>query len=298
MEKYFTADSYKNWERIGEPFTNSKGKLYTKVKCVCDRCVKGVYVSRIENGMPVPHPNANGVCFQCGGTGYLTDEVRLYTEKEYNAMTKRNEAAREKKQQEQEAKMKAEFADKKAQWLKENEFNEEEVTYIYFPADSYEVKESLKAAGFRYSPLLLWHRESNVGYEDTTIAVPFSMLGEFSAWGRGEFYSHAKDAVQGLIRGARPQVETEWAAAEKEKIVKVPVTLTKAHSFETRYGVTTAYTFVEGKHVYVWFTTKYLNYELGTQVLLSGTVKKLQEYDNQHQTVLTRCKVEENSEVM
>ena len=102
MNKYFTADSYKNWERVGKPFTNSKGKLYTKVKCKCDRCVNGVYVSRIENGAPVPHPNANGVCFQCGGDGYLMEEVRLYTEKEYAAMQKRNEQAREKKEQERE----------------------------------------------------------------------------------------------------------------------------------------------------------------------------------------------------
>ena len=81
--EYFTADSYKNWERIGEPFTNSKGKLYTKVKCKCDRCHKGVYVTRVENGVPVPHPAYGGVCLKCGGDGYLMEEVRLYTEKEY-----------------------------------------------------------------------------------------------------------------------------------------------------------------------------------------------------------------------
>lgn len=297
MEKYFTADSYKNWERIGEPFTNSKGKLYTKIKCTCDRCHKGVYVTRVENGVPVPHPAYNGVCLKCNGKGYLTDEVRLYTEKEYNAMIKRNEAARAKKEQEHEAKLKAEFADKKAQWLKDNEFNESEITYIYFPADSYEVKETLKGAGFRYHPLLLWHRDNNVGYEDTTIAVPFAAIGEFSAWGRGEFYSYCKETVQTMIREARPVADTEWVAAEKEKISNVIATLTKARSFDTRYGRSTAYTFVEGKHIYVWFTAKYLEFEIGDTVVLSGTVKKLQEYDGQRQVVLTRCKVERYNEV-
>ena len=98
---YFTADTYKNWERVGEPFTNSKGKLYTKVKCKCDRCHKGVYVTRVENGQPVAHPAYGGVCLKCKGAGYLTDEVRLYTEKEYAAMQSRNEQARAKKEQEQ-----------------------------------------------------------------------------------------------------------------------------------------------------------------------------------------------------
>ena len=193
--------------------------------------------------------------------------------------------------------MKAEYAEKKAKWLKDNEFNENEITYIYFPADSYDVKDELKSAGFRYSPLLMWHRDSNAGYEDKTVAVSFAAIGEFSAWGTGEFYSHCKETVQTMIREARPQVETEWVAAEKEKIKEIPTTLTKVHSFDTRYGRTTAYTFVEGKHVYVWFTTKYLTFEVGDKVLLSGTVKKLQEYDGQKQTVLTRCTVVANNEV-
>ncbi len=295
--EYFTADSYKNWERIGEPFTNSKGKLYTKVKCKCDRCHKGVYVTRVENGVPVPHPAYGGVCLKCGGDGYLMEEVRLYTEKEYMAMQKRNEQAREKKEQEREAKMKAEYAEKKAKWLKDNEFNENEITYIYFPANSYDVKDELKSAGFRYSPLLLWHRANNDGYESKAVAVPFAMIGEFSAWGTGEFYSHCKETVQTMLREARPQVETEWVAAEKDKLKEIPATLQRVHSFDTRYGRTTAYTFVEGKHIYVWFTTKYLVFEVGDKVLLSGTVKKLQEYEGQKQTVLTRCTVVANNEV-
>ena len=69
--EYFVADSYKGYELIGEPFKKS-GRMYSKARCKCDRCVKGVYVSRIENGQPVPHPNAGGVCFACNGVGYIT----------------------------------------------------------------------------------------------------------------------------------------------------------------------------------------------------------------------------------
>ena len=297
MNTYYTAESYKNWDRIGEPYTNDKGKLYTKVKCKCDRCHKGVYVTRVENGVPVPHPNANGVCFQCGGKGYLTEEVRLYTKKEYDAMVKRNEQAREKKEQEREAKMKAEYAEKKAKWLKDNEFNESEITYIYFPSDSYEVKNDLKAAGFKYSPVLMWHRDNNVGYEDTTVAVPYAAVGEFSAWGTGIFYSYAHDTVQTLIRESRPQSQSEWYDEVKEKVVGKVVKFTKSRFFESRYGLTYVYTFVEGKYVFVWFTSKSLPYEINDTLVLSGTIKELKEYEGEKQTVLTRCKLEAYNEV-
>ena len=54
-----------------------------------------------------------------------------------------------------------------AKWLEENCFNENLTTFVYFPADSFEVKDSLKDAGFRFSKILLWHI-ANIpeGYED------------------------------------------------------------------------------------------------------------------------------------
>ena len=54
---------------------------------------------------------------------------------------------RQNKENNLKAKMKAEFATKRAQYLEKMGFNKDEVTYIYFPADSYNVKETLKANG-------------------------------------------------------------------------------------------------------------------------------------------------------
>ena len=73
--EYFVADSYTGWELIEAPFEKN-GKMYTKARTTCDRCYKGIYVTRVENGVPVPHPNCGGVCFACGGAGYLTKEIR------------------------------------------------------------------------------------------------------------------------------------------------------------------------------------------------------------------------------
>ena len=196
-----------------------------------------------------------------------------------------------------EVRMAKDYAEAKAKWLKDNGFDKYEVTYIYFLADSYEVKGELKAAGFKYSPLLMWHRDNNEGYEDKTIPLSFAAVGVITAWGTGEFCSHCQETVQTLIREARPKVESEWAAAEKEKITKKVVKLTKVRSFDGRYGTTYVYTFVEGKHIYVWFTAKLLMFEVGDPLLLSGTIKKLQEYEGEKQTVVTRCTVEYYDEV-
>lgn len=291
---YFTADSYKNWERIGEPFTNSKGKLYTKVKCTCDRCHKGVYVTRVENGVPVPHPAFGGVCLRCGGSGYLTEEVRLYTESEYQAMTRRNEQTRAKKEAEMEARMEAEFAENKSKWLVENGFNEEGYTYVYFPTDSYNVKDHLKADGFKFNPNLLWHRATADGYEMEVIKIAAAQVVEFSAWGKGLYLASAKDFVIDKINEARPKSMSEWIGLEKEKITKLPVVYEHTSGFDGQFGWTNIHRFNYNGNIITWFTTKGLAFEPGTEVLLSATIKGHSTFNNEKQTCITRAKVELN----
>ena len=45
--EFYVADSYKGYKLVGTPFEKS-GKMYSKARCKCNRCVKGIYVSRIE----------------------------------------------------------------------------------------------------------------------------------------------------------------------------------------------------------------------------------------------------------
>lgn len=291
---YFTADSYKNWERIGEPFTNSKGKLYTKAKCICDRCHKGTYVTRVENGVPVPHPAFGGVCLKCGGSGYLTEEVRLYTESEYQAMTRRNEQARAKKEAEMEARMEVEFAENKSKWLVENGFNEEGYTYVYFPNNSYDVKERLKADGFKFNPNLLWHKATADGYEMEVIKIAAAQVVEFSAWGKGLYLASAKDFVTDKINEARPKSMSEWIGLEKEKITKLPVVYERTSGFDGQFGWTNIHRFNYNGNIITWFTTKGLAFEPGTEVLLSATIKGHSTFSNEKQTRITRAKVELN----
>ena len=294
MEKYFTADSYKNWERVGKPFTNSKGKLYTKVKCVCDRCHKGVYVTRVENGVPVPHPAFGGVCLKCGGSGFMEEEVRLYTESEYQTMTRRNEQAKAKKEAEMKARMEADFAENKSKWLEENGFTEDEYTYVYFPTDSYDVKENLKKTGFKFNPNLLWHTNNPEGYEHRVIKIAAAQVVEFSAWGKGLYLTSAKDYVAEQVLNARPKSMSKWIGEEKQKLNKLAVVYERTNGFDGRYGWTNIHRFNYNGNIITWFTSKELCLEPNTKVLLSATIKGHSEFNNEKQTTVTRAKVELN----
>lgn len=60
-------------------------------------------------------------------------------------------------------------------------------------------------------------------------------------------------------------------------------------SYETQFGVTVVYRFIDPENnIYIWKTTKQLN---GEFTEITGTVKELSEYNGIKQTILTRCKL-------
>ena len=131
------AKSYVGYEYDETKAYEKNGKMYVSARCKCDRCTKGVYVTRVENGQLIPHPAFGGVCLKCGGSGFITKEVRLYTDKEFERMEKASAKAAERREAAREQKMKAEYANKRAKWLEENGFNENLTTFVYFPANSF-----------------------------------------------------------------------------------------------------------------------------------------------------------------
>ena len=291
---FYTADSYKNYERVGEPF-EKEGKLYIKVKGECPRCSgKGIIAARVENGHIVPIPVANGICFACAGAKYITKEVRLYTEKEYNAMNRSKERAAEKRKAEQEQRMKENYAHKKEVWLQTNGFSADGVTYIVI-GDSYSIKDELKEAGFHFNGgLRRWMRGSAEGYEDKVIKFNLEDLFEISAWGEGHPLKEAKakvDAAEAAILQTKP---SEWIGEVGKRIPATQVTLKRTYYYENQYGVNTVYTFeTESGSVITWFTKVDINKENGDVFTIVGTVKDHSTYNNQKQTVLTRVKVVE-----
>ena len=111
------ANSYVGYEYDETKAYEKNGKMYVSARCKCDRCTKGVYVARVENGQLIPHPAFGGVCLKCGGSGFIAKEVRLYTDKEFEQMEKASIKAAEKREAAREQKMKAEYANKRAKWL-------------------------------------------------------------------------------------------------------------------------------------------------------------------------------------
>jgi len=292
------AKTYAGYKFDESKAYDKNGKLYVKATCVCDRCVKGVFVCRVENGMPVPHPNANGVCFKCGGSGTITKEVRLYTDEEYKKMENANIKAAEKRASEREAKMKAEYDEKKAKWIEENGFNAEGLTYVYFPNNSYNVKETLKDEGFRFSSTLMWHCSYiPVGYEDKVIEIKMTDLVEFSAWGEGHYIIGAKEEVDAAMRDARRTggCPSEWIGDPKDKIYGLSVTLTDIHNYNSKYGVSSIVRFeTESGNIVKWFTSTNIDLEIGSKVLVSATIKEniIDKYeDDMKVTIITRAKL-------
>ena len=289
--EYFVADSYKGYDRIGEPFYNESGNLVTKAKCKCDRCGgTGIYAIGVENGHIKPHPAYGGICLACGGEGHIYKTIRLYTEKEYESMQKNKVRAAEKREQEREEKIKAEFEEREAAWMVREGFNKDGYTYIV-TGETFSIKDKLKEDGFRFNQVLMWHKDSiPEGYEDKVIKVHYSEVAEISAWGDGHYYSEAKDKIKKMTSPAEEVSTSEWI--EGDKISNLPVTFVKKSYFEGRFGITNILTFKDKRdNVIIWFTSTFQDIEVGQQYSISAKIKERKEYKGEKQTIITRAKI-------
>lgn len=288
--EYFTADTYKGWVRLGKPY-DKNGKLYTKVKSICNKCNgKGIAISHVENGVPIPYVPDAGICYSCQGVGSFNKEVRLYTEAEYNKMTEINEKNRQRREAELEQKMKDNYAKKKSEWLLNEGFSSTGETFI-ITGDSYSIKEELKSKGWRYNKVLRWHKAEAGDYAERCIKVNVTEVADFSAWGSATYKSSAMKLIEDKINAVTTVKETKFYGEVKDKIKDLEVTVSGIRSFDGMYGRTMIYTFEKDDAVFTWFTTSYKDIEVGDTVKLSGIIKGHEEYKNVFQTVLTRCSI-------
>ena len=210
-------------------------------------------------------------------------------------MEKASIKAAEKREVAREQKMKAEYANKRVKWLEENGFNENLTTFVYFPADSFEVKDSLKDAGFKFNRSLLWHI-ANIpkGYEDKVVEITLDKVAEIGAWGEGFYRPNARTFVNDILKNCRPIEEStsEWLFEEKERFYDYAVVLKSVRGMETRFGWTTLIKFEDANgNILQWWTAVDIKAEVGDQVLLTGTVKAHDEYKGVKSTTVTRCKI-------
>ena len=298
MEKFFVADSYKDMEVLGEPFEDEKGRLYVKVKSTCPRCGGlGIIVARVEHGQPIPIPVDGGICYKCGGSKYIIQKVRAYTEKEYTRMKAANERARAKREAEKEAKAR-DLVENAAKYKHEVAlklgFGEDEKAYLVYGDDTFAIKDKLKELGARFDPTLKWFFSKEVelpeGYK--LCAMSFDELYNYnpqSKW--AEFKEDAKAIVsRRMVELKGPSTSVYYPGVEKERIRNITAKVDNIRGFEGMYGYTSIYTFTSGNYVFVWMTSKCdLGLAVGETVDLTGTIKKFDEYMGVNQTHLVRC---------
>lgn len=289
MDKIFVADSYKGMEIIGEPFENEKGRLYVKIKGTCPRCGGSGHYS---------YNSLDGTrCYGCGGSGISIQNVRAYTEKEYNRMQAANERARAKREAEREAKardLKENAAKYKHEVALKLGFGEDEKAYLVYGDDTFAIKDKLKELGARFDPTLKWFFSKEValpeGYK--LCEMSFDELYTYNPrtkW--AEFKEDAKTIVSRRIAELKgPSTSQFYPGAEKERIRNITAKVKSIRGFEGMYGYTAVYTFSSEDYIFIWMTSKCdLDLSVGDTVDLTGTIKKFDEYMGEKNTYLTRC---------
>lgn len=283
--KYYVADSYKNYERVGEPFDKG-GRPYTKVRCDCDRCGgSGIYGwGAVINGAP----QHAGTCFKCEGAGKLVREVRLYTEKEYEAMQK----ARLQRWATAEEKRAARKAEREAKafkrWCDFNGFNSDGDTFIVY-GNTYPIKDELKAKGYKFSKELKWHGPAAVDVPEDCF-VEKANWSDIYEWFEDEGRMHTTEKGEEFLKEIFSRnSEGEYFGEVGERLRNIPVVFEKMGTFEGVYGISHVYKFDADGAKLTWFTSCIKDLEEGAQYTLTGTVKKHEVYGNVKTTYLSRC---------
>lgn len=294
---WFTADSYKNWELIDEPF-EINGRMYSKAKAPCPRCGGyGIIVARVENGVRVPIPVDGGVCYKCHGEGKVYDKIRLYTKKEKESLDRQKAARKEKKEREEQERknrlMNESDANKKSFALSMG-FNDDLITYIIIGEDTFSIKNYLKEQGCKFESILLWHSpkvfDLPEGY--SFIAVAFDEVFQwFPLRNNGCYIDDAKTIIDEKIAAAANS-SSQYIGSLKERLRDVPAILKAQRGFESRYGYVNLYEFQSGDNILVWFASSPLDLKKGDKVSLTGTVVEHKEYRGVKQTRINRCKIE------
>ena len=180
----------------------------------------------------------------------------------------------------------------KAEWFNINGFSEDGVTYLVL-GNSYIIKDELKDNGFKFSPLLRWHCD-NCEFE-LPQGCYYKELNFYDVFTWDESLNSAF-----MKEGTREYIERIFNPPEEctstyvgeigERLRDIFVRVRNIGGFESAYGYKWVYTFEdESGNRFTWFTTAQQVLSIGTEVLLTGTVKSHVEYKGAETTQLNRC---------
>ncbi len=179
-------------------------------------------------------------------------------------------------------------------------FGEDEKAYLVYGDDTFVIKDELKRMGARFDPTLKWYFSSKIELPEGYSLCEFSFdeLYDYNIkrkW--ANFKENAKEIVsRRLTELKEPSISIYYPGEVKERIRNITAKISKIRGFSGMYGYTFVYTFTADDYIFVWMTAKDLDVEVGESVDLTGTIKKFDDYLNQHQTHLTRCIVKRMEE--
>lgn len=181
----------------------------------------------------------------------------------------------------------------KEQWLYKNGFNEKGITWCIY-GNTYPIKNHLKERGYKFSPLLKWHRDTPPfdlqEYDFPVISFSFDDL---LFWDSKEknayYYENAKEKIEKAFVEAEGPSLSEYVGYVGERLYNITAIYKSRRSFLSRFGTTNIYTFESQNNVLVWFTQKELDLEKDCLIDLTGTIKKHELFRNVKTTQLSRC---------
>lgn len=180
----------------------------------------------------------------------------------------------------------------KSEWLKVNGFSKDGETYIVM-GNSYKIKDNLKEAGFKFSPLLRWHTDNDK--YDLPDGCHYCILeyNQIFIWDEEKgvtfMQEGARDFLEDLFNPPR-ESKSEYQGEIGEYLTCPHCEVSNISGYSGPYGYTWIYTFRDIKdNEYTWFTTVNKSLAVGMHCYVFGTVKAHNEYKGVKTTVLTRC---------
>ena len=247
-------------------------------------------------------------CYKCGGTGRLESPriIKVYTP-EYEA--KLAEKRAEKVRRADEAR-KAASGEYNLEFLKRNGFNEMGVTYCAV-GNTYEIKDDLKAAGFKFNNFIGWHKAE---YDNNfrVVEITIEECGEKNEFGEYTGFNYGASEYLNIVNEniTRKNSSSNYIGNIGDRITIEVAEYKPLYTKTSPTGWTagaTVYRIIDTDgNIYIWSTTSNLhehywngNDEIEANVkTITAAVKDHKEYKGEKQTVITRGKIEYDTKVV
>lgn len=233
-------------------------------------------------------------CYKCGGSG-KQESPQIY--KKYTPEYEAKLEERREKRRNKEIEKQLKGADERNKtFFKKDGFDENGNTWLVLGNNTFDIKDELKEDGARFTNLLNWHF-----YFETdkypTIKINIDSIARKNVF--GDYYYNDYTSVADFVKSEKSKANTADIKQSEYQFnigdkVEIDLKLVSVFSFRNHFGDTNyIYKFVDSdKNIFIWKTSNYIKNSV-TNCKVKGTVKDHAEYNNDKQTILTRCKITE-----